>query len=71
MVASFTTMRRFVGIAITLLFCLCLIGKAAGQAAAPLVTATSAIGLHHDTGSTWGSIRQTAIDANGDWLVVD
>ena len=68
---SFTNVRRFAGIAVTLLFCLCLSWKAAGQDPAPLVTASSATGLEHKTGSTWGAIQQTAIDANGDWLVVD
>ena len=68
---SFTNVRRFAGFAITLLFSLCLVGKAVGQDPAPLVTASSANGLDHKTGSTWGAIQQTAIDANGDWLVVD
>ena len=65
----FTIARRFAGFAITLLFSLCLSGRAVGQGAAPLVTATSAVGMSHPSG--WGAIQQTAIDANGDWLVVD
>jgi sugar lactone lactonase YvrE len=67
--SSFTSVRRFAGIAITLLFCLCLSGKGVGQGAAPLVTASSATGLSHPTG--WGAIQQSAIDKDGDWLVVD
>src|SRR3954452_1092845 len=67
--SSFTTVRRFAGIAITLLFCLCLSGKAAGQGATPLVTASSATGLSHPSG--WGAIQQSAIDKDGDWLLVD
>ncbi|HKF50171.1 MAG TPA: hypothetical protein VKB38_22610 [Terracidiphilus sp.] len=66
---SFTTARRFAGIAISLLMSLWLCGNASGQNAAPLVTASSATGLSHPTG--WGAIQQTAIDAAGDWLVVD
>jgi hypothetical protein len=68
---SFTNVRRFAVFAFTLLFSLCLLGKAVGQDPAPLVTASSATGLDHKTGSTWGAIQQTAIDSNGDWLVVD
>jgi len=64
---SFIAPRRIAGFAITLmLFFLCLTGAAAGQGT-PLVTATSAMGLSHPTG--WGTIQQTAIDANGDWLL--
>src|SRR4051794_36509832 len=66
---SFTTLRRFAGIAITLLFCLWFSGNAVGQDAAPLVTASSATGMSHPSG--WGAIQQTAINANGDWLLVD
>lgn len=66
---SFTTARRYAGIAVTLLFCLCLNGRAAGQGAAPPVTASSAVGLTHTTG--WGNIDQTAIDSFGNWVVVD
>jgi sugar lactone lactonase YvrE len=66
---SFTVLRRFAGFAFTLmLFSLCLTGLASGQGS-PLVTASSAAGLSHPTG--WGTILQTAIDSNGDWLVVD
>jgi hypothetical protein len=68
---SFTTVRRFAVLVVALLFSLGFSGKAAGQNSAPLVTASSANGLDHKTGSTWGAIQQTAIDANGDWLVVD
>jgi hypothetical protein len=67
---SFTALRRFAGFAFTLLLCgFCLSAQAAGQGTAPLVSATSAAGLSHPTG--WGAIQQTAIDSNGDWLVVD
>jgi hypothetical protein len=66
---SFTAMRRFAGVAFTLLlFSLCLPGEAMGQGV-PLVTASSAAGLSHPTG--WGAIQQTAIDSNGDWVVDD
>src|SRR5579863_9379597 len=69
---SFTTVRRLAVIAITLLFCLFLSETALGQfmsGPVPLVTASSATGLSHPSG--WGAIQQTAIDASGDWLVVD
>jgi hypothetical protein len=66
---SFTTVRRVAGITLTLLLGLCLCGTAEGQGAAPLVTASSAIGLSHPTG--WGTIRDTATDSLGDWFVVD
>lgn len=66
---SFTALRRFAGFAITLmLLALWMPAMAIGQGT-PLVTATSAIGLSHPSG--WGTIQQTAIDAQGDWLVVD
>lgn len=66
---SFTALRRPAGVALMLmLFALWLSGQAMGQGT-PLVTATSAAGLSHPTG--WGTIQQTALDANGDWLVVD
>jgi hypothetical protein len=66
---SFTAPRRFAGFALTLLCGFCLLAEAAGQGAAPLVSATSAAGLAHPTG--FGTIQQTAIDSNGDWVVVD
>jgi hypothetical protein len=66
---SFTAIRRLAGLAIILLFCLSLSGKAAGQSTAPLVTVSSAAGLSHPTG--WGTIQQSAIDSFGDWFVVD
>jgi sugar lactone lactonase YvrE len=67
---SFTASRRIAGLASTLLFSsLCLSGVAAGQSSAPLVIATSAAGLSHPTG--WGTIQQSAIDSNGDWVVDD
>jgi hypothetical protein len=66
---SFTALRRLAGFALTLmLFALWLSVQAMGQST-PMVTATSAVGLSHPTG--WGTIQQTALDANGDWLVVD
>ena len=65
---SFTDIRRFAGFAIMLLFCLGFSQKAVGQNV-PLVTVSSAAGLSHPTG--WGTILESAIDANGDWLVVD
>ncbi len=65
---SFTALRRLAGSAFALiLVCLCLPGAAIGQA--PAVTASAPVGLTHPTG--WGSIQQTAIDTNGNWLVVD
>jgi len=67
---SFTTVRRFAGFAIgLLLLTLCFSGRAVGQGAVPLVTASSAAGLSHPTG--WGTIQETAIDSFGDWFVVD
>jgi hypothetical protein len=66
---SFTALRRLARIAFALmLLSLCLTGIAIGQAP-PAVTASAPAGLTHPTG--WGTIEQTAIDSNGDWLVVD
>ncbi|MGH9560573.1 MAG: hypothetical protein ACRD3S_03880, partial [Terracidiphilus sp.] len=65
---SFTALRRLAGSAFALiLLCLCLPGAAIGQA--PAVTASAPAGLSHPTG--WSTIQQTAIDSNGNWLVVD
>ncbi len=65
---SFTALRRLAGSAFTLvLVCLCLPGAATGQA--PAVTASAPAGLSHPTG--WGAIQQTAIDSNGNWLIVE
>jgi hypothetical protein len=67
---SFTALRRNAGLVFSLLvFSLCLSGVAAGQSAAPPVTVSAPAGLTHPTG--WGAIQQTAIDQNGDWLLVD
>ena len=67
---SFTSPRRFSGYALILLLCCCFICKRAGaQVTTPLVTASFATGLTHPAG--WGTIYQTAIDTNGDLLVVD
>lgn len=66
---SSTHLRRLAGFASALvLVSLCLTGLAAGQGS-PLVTASSAAGMSHPTG--WGQIQQTAINSNGDWVVVD
>ncbi len=63
-------LRRIAGFAFALmLFNLCLAGQAMGQSTPPPVIATAPAGLTHPTG--WGTILQTAIDSNGDWLVVD
>lgn len=65
---SFTVLRRLAGAAFVLmLFSLCLLGAAIGQA--PPVTATSPAGLVHSAPTAWSTIEDTAIDANGDWLV--
>jgi hypothetical protein len=67
---SFTALRRIAGLVFSLLvFSLCLCGVSAGQSATPPVTVSSPAGLPHPTG--WGAIEQTAIDQNGDWLLVD
>jgi hypothetical protein len=67
---SFTASRRIAGLASTLLLSsLCMSGVAAGQSSAPLVIVTSAAGLTHPTG--WGTIQQSAIDSQGDWVVDD
>ena len=67
---SLTASRRIAGLASTLLLSsLCMSGVAAGQSSAPLVIATSAAGLTHPTG--WGTIQQSAIDSQGDWVVDD
>jgi hypothetical protein len=65
---SSTAPRWLAGFASTLLFALCLSVQALGQGT-PLVTASSSAGLSHPTG--FGSIVGTAIDQNGDWVVVD
>lgn len=65
---SFTALRRFAGIVFTMLLsgaCLCV--GAAGQA--PLVVPSVTTGLTHPAG--WGTIYDTALDIQGDWLVVD
>jgi hypothetical protein len=65
---SFTALRRFAGVVFTLLLSgACLCTGAAGQA--PLVVPSVTSGLTHPTG--WGTIYQTALDTQGDWLVVD
>ncbi len=65
---SFTALRRLAGSAFALiLLTLCLPGAAIGQA--PAVTASAPAGLSHPTGI--GAIQQTAIDSNGNWIVVD
>jgi hypothetical protein len=67
---SFTAPRRIAGLGISLLvFSLCLSGVAAGQTVTPPVTVSAPAGLPHPTG--WGAIQQTALDQNGDWLLVD
>ncbi len=69
-ISSLAALRRFAGTTFTLmLFSLCLTEVAVGQGGLPLVTASAPAGLTHPTG--WGAIVGTAIDANGDWLVVD
>jgi sugar lactone lactonase YvrE len=66
----FATLRRIAGFAsLPLLLALCYAGEAAGQSTAPLVVASAPSGMDHPTG--WGWIWDTAIDAQGDWLVVD
>lgn len=66
---SFTILRRLAGfVSALLLVSLCLSGQAMGQGA-PLVIATSAAGLTHPTG--WGTIQQSAINSEGDWVVDD
>ena len=66
--SSSAALRWLAGSAFTLLFGLCLSLQSLGQGT-PIVTASSPAGLSHPTG--WGTIQQTAIDSNGDWLVVD
>ncbi|HWE85233.1 MAG TPA: Ig-like domain repeat protein [Terracidiphilus sp.] len=66
---SSNALHRIAGFAFMLLLCLCLCAAAEGQGSSPLVTASTASGLSHPSG--WGVIQQTAIDANGDLLVVD
>lgn len=48
---------------------LCL--AAAGQSAPPLVTSSVSSGLTHPGSPAWGTIYNTAITTNGDWLVLD
>lgn len=66
---SSNALDRITGFAFMLLLCLCLPVAAQGQGTSPLVTASFASGMSHPSG--WGVIQQTALDANGDWLVVD
>jgi hypothetical protein len=67
---SFTAVRRFAGLAFTLMLSsLCLPGQVLSPAPPPPVTASSSVGLSHPTG--WGTLQQTAIDKAGDWWVVD
>jgi len=66
---SFTALRRLAGIIFTLiLFSLCLTGAGRGQTPPP-VTASAPAGITHPSG--WGAIQQTAIDSNGNWLIMD
>ncbi len=68
MATSFTSPRRSAGFAIALLLMILGLPRPAlAQSSGPLVTATSPVGLAHPSG--WGTILQTAIDTNGDWLV--
>jgi sugar lactone lactonase YvrE len=63
---SFAALRRFAAFAYMLILSsLCLCVTAAGQVA----TASFNTGLTHPTG--WGTLAQTAINSNGDWVVVD
>src|SRR5580698_7265230 len=67
---SFTATRRFAGFAFTLLLSgFCFMAETAAQGTAPLVSASSAAGLSHPTG--WGALQQSAINSEGDWVVVD
>lgn len=66
---SSNALDRITGIAFMLFLCLCFGVAAQGQGNSPLVTASFASGMSHPSG--WGTIQQTALDANGDWLVVD
>jgi hypothetical protein len=67
---SSTALRRIAGVAFTLLlFCLCLCVAAQAQGTSPQVTASVTTGMSHPAG--WGTILQTAIDNQGNWLVVD
>jgi hypothetical protein len=67
--SSFTALRRLAGYTFALtLLSLSMNGIASGQGTPP-VTVTSAVGMSHPTG--WGQIQQTAINSNGDWMVVD
>ncbi len=70
MATSFTSPRRGAGFAIALLLMILGLPRMAlAQSSTPLVTAQSPVGLNHPKG--WGAIQQTALDSNGDWLVVD
>jgi hypothetical protein len=70
---SFTALRRFAGIAFTLLLSsLCLCIGAAGQGASPLVTSSVVNGLPALTApSQWGQVWDTAISGKGDFLAAD
>lgn len=68
MATTYSSSRRRAGFAIALLVMILGLPRlASAQSSAPLVSANSPIGLNHPTG--WGTIEQTAIDANGNWLV--
>src|ERR1035437_10999556 len=68
---SFTALRRFAGIAFTLLLLsVCFCERAAGQqGASPLVTSTVVNGL--TAPPTYGAIWQSAVSSHGDFLIAD
>ncbi len=67
---SYTVPRRLTAFALTLLlFCVCFSKRAEAQAAPPLVTGSFATSLTAPSGL--GTVVQTALDLQGDWLVLD
>lgn len=69
---SMIILRGYAKIAIALLFFYALLShEALGQNASPLVTSSVSVGLSHPTTPAWGTINNTAITAEGDWLVLD
>jgi hypothetical protein len=67
---SFNSLRRLSTYALTaLLFCVPFCKGAVAQGTAPLVTASYAQTLTAPSGL--GTVEQTVLDSNGDWLVLD
>jgi hypothetical protein len=65
---SFTALRRIAGVVLSVLLTGAGLGMGAA-AQAPAVIPAAVTTLSHSTG--WGTVYQSALDMQGDWLVVD